>query len=265
MKHGARRDIVSAFVQAVRTGEPSATRKATAALANGAVLESKGTTISDRAQIVDRFSGQWVLTSVYEKGQWSEPEETGSDMVRVAATFPGIGAAPKSYALTFTFNAQDQVTRIQEEAIAWPAPAALKEFPDNVRSIVNRALANATPMVIGHVSDDGAPVLTLRGSVQVYDGKTLSLWVRNAKSGLCAAIAAGRPVSLLYRNSANRTTLIFTGKGEVATDEAVRTRVFDGTPEVEQRHDTGRSGAAVLVHVTRLQGTTPDGPVLVTP
>jgi hypothetical protein len=95
----------------------------------------------------------------------------------------------------------------------------------------------------------------------VYGDTQLSLWVRNADGGLIRSLRANPVVALLYRDSRTRTTLIFRGHGHVETDEAVRERVFTLSPEVEQNHDPERNGAALLVDVSGLQGTSPRGPV----
>jgi hypothetical protein len=62
-----------------------------------------------------------------------------------------------------------------------------------------------------------------------------------------------------------RTTLIIQGRGHVETDPAVRERVYQLAPEVEQNHDPGHKGAALIIDVTSLAGTTVRGPVRVTP
>jgi hypothetical protein len=128
-----------------------------------------------------------------------------------------------------------------------------------VRGLVNGALANGTPMVLGYVDQQGEPSLSLRGSVQVYSDHELSIWVRNASGGLIRSLQKNPTVSLLYRDSKSRTTLIFKGRGHVETDEAIRNRVFELSPEVEQNHDTERTGAVVLVDVRSLQGTSARG------
>jgi hypothetical protein len=67
----------------------------------------------------------------------------------------------------------------------------------------------------------------------------------------------------LYRNSPTRTTLILKGYGKVIDDPDGRRRVFDLSPEVEQRHDTVMTGAAVIIDVSTINGTSPKGPLLV--
>ncbi len=67
------------------------------------------------------------------------------------------------------------------------------------------------------------------------------------------------------RNSPKRLTITVRGRAEAVETDAQRQRVFELAPEVEQRHDTEMRGAALLVHVERLQAFTPTGPVLVVP
>jgi hypothetical protein len=66
-------------------------------------------------------------------------------------------------------------------------------------------------------------------------------------------------VSLLYRDSKTRSTIVVEGRAHVSEDEEVRRRLYELTPEVEQLHDTGRKGAALLIDVVRLQGGGPKG------
>jgi hypothetical protein len=72
-------------------------------------------------------------------------------------------------------------------------------------------------------------------------------------------------MTLLYRNSNSRSTLIVKGEGHIATDEAVKNRVFELSHEVEQAHDPGRSGAALIIDVKEMRGGTPRGGILVQP
>jgi hypothetical protein len=127
---------------------------------------------------------------------------------------------------------------------------------------VNGALANGTPICVAYTDPNGQPVQSLRGSTQVYGDMQLCIWVRNPEGGLVKAMQGPNPrLSLLYRDSKTRTTLIFQGVGHVETDPAVRARVYDLAPEVEQNHDPAHRGAALVIDIIQLQGTTVRGPV----
>lgn len=253
---------IDAVVRSIRTGERSATFCAEKFLATEVTMSVNGTQISDRAAVIDHIGGQWAFTPVLARGEWSLPQRA-NDCVRVNAEFPGMGAAPGNYRLTFWFNDRDLISRIEEKYSFVMTAEPVDHMPAHVRTAINGALANQTPMVLAYVDDKGAPCMSLRGSVQIYSPTQLCLWVRNANSGLIRSIRANRPLSLLYRNSATRTTLTIRGLGKVIDDPVGRRRVFDTSPEVEQRHDTAMTGVAVVIDVAGITGTSPRGPVLV--
>jgi Pyridoxamine 5'-phosphate oxidase len=122
-----------------------------------------------------------------------------------------------------------------------------------VRGIVNDAVPNGTPMSVAHVGEDGAPVLTIRGSVQFYGPAQLSVWLRNPKGGLATAIARDPRVALLYRDSARVVTVSITGHARIEPDEAVRERVYEAMSEFEQTHDPDREGACLIVDIKHLK------------
>jgi len=89
----------------------------------------------------------------------------------------------------------------------------------------------------------------------------LSIWVRHATGGMAGSLRANPQMALMYRDPPARTTLTFQGRAHFEDDEEVRTRVFELSPEVEQKHDPGRIGAALLIDIDRLSGNTPRGGV----
>jgi pyridoxamine 5'-phosphate oxidase-like protein len=225
-------------------------------------MNINGTEIDNRSAVIDHITGQWAFTPVLARAEWSLPQRA-NDGISVSAECPGLGAAPSNYCLTFWFNDRDLISRIEEKYSFIATAKPVDHMPAHVRTAINGALANQTPMVLAYVDDKGAPSLSLRGSVQVYSPTQVCLWVRNADSGLIRSIRANRPLSLLYRNSPTRTTLIIRGRGKVIDDQDGRRRVFDMSPEVEQRHDPAMTGAAVVIDVSTINGTSPRGPVLV--
>ncbi|MBV8593913.1 MAG: hypothetical protein JOZ27_06405 [Caulobacteraceae bacterium] len=259
-----RLEAAEAFARALRTGEGSAVRAASFWLATDAIFDANGTAIRGLAAIIDRLGAKWPLSPALARGIWSRPREVG-EAVEVTADFAALGAAPRDYRLTFSFTAEDRIDRI-EERYAFPSAAdPLPAIPPHVASALDRALANGTPVALSYVDDEGYPTMSLRGSVQVYGDRELCAWLRNADGGLARAMRSGGPLGLLYRDSPTRTTLVIRGRGRIAEDEAARGRVFALAPEVEQTHDPARRGAALIVDVERIVGTSPQGPVLVQP
>lgn len=260
----SRTQAAEAYIKALRTGEPSATQAASQYLADDVVLVTGNDEVTGHDNVVKRITGQWPLTPVFQHAGFSTPvEEDGH--VTAEGELPPMGAAPQKISLTFSFDGDSKIKRIEQQQQA-AAPQAFDTIPGFVRGIINGALNNGTPMVVAYTDESGQPALSLRGSTQVYSDTQLAIWVRNADGGIVRAMSSGNNrVSLLYRDSKVRTTLVIQGRGHVETDPAVRERVYQLSPEVEQNHDTGRKGAALIIDITSLGGTTVRGPVRVTP
>jgi len=126
--------------------------------------------------------------------------------------------------------------------------------PEAVCTMVNNALAEKRPMLLAYVASGGQPVLSYRGSVQVYGPSQLSIWIRNPQGGLCGSIADNPRVSLMYRNETTRATYQFRGRARLESDDAVRARVYESIPQAEKDHDPDRSGAVLLVDLDRIDG-----------
>jgi hypothetical protein len=251
---------VESYVQSMRTGETSAATRASKYLAPDVVLSTGREEIAGHDQVLQRITGQWPLTPVYLHGGWSAPQPDG-DRLKVRAEFGPFGAAPQAITLSFSFNGSDQIKRIDQETVMAPPPAATDAIPDFVRGLVNGALANGTPITVAYVDQGGQPVQSLRGSTQVYSDHQLSIWLRNAEGGIVKALERNPKLSLLYRDSKTRTTLILQGRGHIESDPEVRDRVYTLAPEVEQTHDPAHRGAALIIDIERLQGSSPRGAV----
>jgi hypothetical protein len=255
----SREVAVEAYIKALRTAEGSAVARAAEQLAAGVVLQIGQREIAGRDDVAAWLARVWPMTSVYLHGSWSAPRSEGERLV-VRAEFPLLGAAPKSLTAAFSFDEAGRISRIEQHS-EMPAPAETTDtIPDVVRGLVNGALANGTPIVLAYVDADGAPHQALRGSTQVYSPHQLCIWLRPG-GNLPQAVQHNPRLSLLYRDSKTRTTLIFRGRGHIETDPAVRDRVYNLVPEVEQTHDPEHRGNALIIDIERLQGTHPRGPI----
>jgi hypothetical protein len=258
---------VEAYLKALRTGEASATETAAKYLAPDVVLDTTGAHMWGNGHeefhgfdaTVNMISGIGVMTGVYRTAPWTNPTPDGDRGLKVSADM-GSGLLASSN-LTFFFNDRDQIVRVEQvNKPAAPAPAT-DRIPEFVKAIVNSALANNTPMIVAYTDEKGSPNLSMRGSTQAYSDTQLSMWVRHASGGMANALKINPQMSLMYRDPPARTTLSFEGRAHFEDDEEVRNRVFDLAPEVEQKHDPGRIGAALLIDVLRLTGSTPRGGV----
>jgi pyridoxamine 5'-phosphate oxidase-like protein len=262
----SRIQAAEAYIKALRTGEPSATQLASHYLAEDVVLATGNDEITGHDNVLKRITGQWPLTPVFQHAGFSPLREEGNQ-VKTEGELPPMGAAPQKVSLTFSFSGGDgsKIKRIEQAQQTAPPQPPSETIPGFVRGIINGALNNGTPIVVAYTDENGQPVLSLRGSTQVYSDTQLCIWVRNAEGGIVKNMPRNNRVSLLYRDSKLRTTLIMQGRGHVETDPAVRERVYQLAPEVEQNHDTARKGAALIIDITQLSGTTQRGLVRVTP
>jgi hypothetical protein len=247
-----------AVVNSIRTGERIASKYAEPHLADDVVLDNGREPVSGKAAVLERISGVWPSTPIYYQGGWTEPVAEG-DKLNVTGSFPDLGAAPKAMNLTFSFNGEGKINNIKQELVAGGPPQQVDEIPAHIRGQIDGALANGTPITVTYVDADGQPQSSLRGSTIVYSPTQLAIWLRSAEGGLTKAIQTNPRLSLLYRDSKSRSTVVIQGRGHIATDEETRRRVYEMTPEVEQFHDTARNGAALIIDVTRLQGGGPKG------
>lgn len=255
-----------AYLKALRTGEASATETAARHLAPNVVLDTVGAHMWGNGheeftgydQVVKMITGIGVMTGVYRGAPWSNPTLNPDGSVDISAEPGGLIA---SVQLKFLFNDKDQIVRVEQVNKGGGGGAATATLPAYAQAIVNGALANNTPMIVAYTDENGAPNLSLRGSVQVYSDTQLSIWVRHANGGMANALRKNPRMALMYRDPPARTNLTFEGRAHFETDPEVRDRVFELAPEVEQKHDPGRIGAALIIDLERVSGNTPRGGV----
>lgn len=145
------------------------------------------------------------------------------------------------------------------------SPTATLALTDEIKALVNNALANGTPILVAAVTPDARPTVSFRGSVQTYSDDQIGFWARHAEGGTVDAIRANPNVVLVYR-SPTTPILQFHGRARIVSDEAERTRVYENAPQREQDADPERKGAAVIVDLDRVEGLLkygPDGPEFV--
>ncbi len=122
---------------------------------------------------------------------------------------------------------------------------------DEMRQLVNNALADRVPCILGTASRDGRPQISLKGSVMVYDGETLAYWERSLRTAL-ENISENPQVVVLYRNPDKRINWRFHGTAKVYDSGPVRDDVMARTVKAELDRDPERKGVAVLIKVDRI-------------
>jgi hypothetical protein len=103
-------------------------------------------------------------------------------------------------------------------------PASKLELNDHIKESVNGALGVRNPMLVSYMDENGQPVLSFRGSTQVFSGDQLAIWVRNGDGNFIRSIEKYPKLALMYRDEDTRCTYQFQGRARVDSGEAVRAR-----------------------------------------
>ena len=192
--------------------------------------------------------------------QWSAPAERGNT-VTVTAELPP--TAPFSgVEFVFTFGGQ-KITRVEQQTLpAAPLTPVELRLTDEIKSTVNGALDNQTPMMIAYSDNDGEIHLSFRGSIQAHSDDQLAVWARDPGGGLPRHVPASPKVTLFYHDPKTRTTYTFYGRAWIADDPATRAVIFENSHPREQQMDFRRRGVAIVIDLDRLEGRGPSGRIL---
>lgn len=130
------------------------------------------------------------------------------------------------------------------------------KITDDMRTLVNKALADEVACLVGTVGEDGYPSLGPKGSVLVFDDQTLAYWERSHRSSIVNVKQNPKTV-VYYRNPAARDKLPggavrFYGRAEVHETGPVREKVRAMVVPAEIEKDPENKGYAVLIHVDRI-------------
>lgn len=130
---------------------------------------------------------------------------------------------------------------------------------DLMAELLDKALADGTPCLLGTASKSGDPQIGPKGSIARYDGQTLSFWERSFRSTL-AHIKENPRVVVYYRNPGRASempfrgaALRFHGNARVVDDPKVRERVWELTVPLEKEKDPERKGVAILIDVDLIE------------
>jgi general stress protein 26 len=122
---------------------------------------------------------------------------------------------------------------------------------DEMRNLVDNALANGCPCVLATVSADGEPDIGYKGSMMVFDNESLAYWERTRRQHL-KNVTANPKVIVLLRDPKARVNWRFHGTATVHEQGALRDQVMAKTVKDELDKDPERKGAAVIIRVDRV-------------
>ncbi|TXL71221.1 pyridoxamine 5'-phosphate oxidase family protein [Vineibacter terrae] len=240
--------LAKQFGQSLTTGG----RDLPALLAADATFMALNVTLSGRDAVLQRLTGK-DTGHVYREAAWTDAVRHG-EAVRITARMPD--SAPQAgYILLLRFR-DGLVAGIQQQSIlpARPAPATALRLTPELKALVNDALAARHPMLLAYVDETGQPVVSFRGSTQVFSDVQLAIWVRNDGGGLVRSIARNPKVALMYRDEDKKATYQFQGRAWVAAGARERRQVYEAAHNVERDHDFAELGVAVIIDLDRVEG-----------
>jgi hypothetical protein len=207
---------------------------------------------SGREAVLRHFAGN----EVYRKATWSAPQPDGE---RIKVTGGGL-------ILLFEF-ADGRIAAIRQQPVfgaAPPTPATSLRLTEDMKKLVDNALATRHPMIVAYADAAGQPILSFRGSTQAFSDQQLAIWVRNSDGNFLNAVARNPRVALMYRDEDSKATYQFQGRARVSRDEHDRRRIYEKMAEAERNHDPARTGVALIIDLDRVEGwagMSPGGPV----
>jgi predicted pyridoxine 5'-phosphate oxidase superfamily flavin-nucleotide-binding protein len=133
------------------------------------------------------------------------------------------------------------------------------EMTPLMAELLDKALADDTPCLVGTASKDGRPQISPKGSVAVYDHQTLCFWERSGRGAL-ARLKENPRVVVYYRNAARAkempfrgAALRFHGSARVVEDGPAREKAWELTVQAEKDRDPEKKGVAVLIAVDLIE------------
>jgi len=125
------------------------------------------------------------------------------------------------------------------------------KMSDEMRDLIDNALANSTPCILATATKTGEPHMSYRGSMMVFDDASLAFWDRVKRQSL-QHITENPHVCVLFRHPPKRLIWQFLGEATVHDRGPVREQVMARTVQSELDRDPERQGVAVVIRVHKI-------------
>ena len=122
---------------------------------------------------------------------------------------------------------------------------------DEMRQMVDNALANKCACVLATASSSGEPDIGYKGSMMVFDNEALAYWERTRRQHL-KNVRENPHVVVLFRDPATRTNWRFHGVATIHENGPIRDQVMARTVKDELDKDPEHKGLAVVIRVERV-------------
>ena len=128
---------------------------------------------------------------------------------------------------------------------------AMIKLIDQMRELVDNALANGCPCVLATASADGEPDIGYKGSMMVFDDESLAYWERTKRQHL-KNVTENPKVIVLFRDGKTKVAWRFHGVATVHESGPLRDQVMARTVAAELEKDPERKGAAVVIKLDKV-------------
>jgi len=125
------------------------------------------------------------------------------------------------------------------------------KLTDEMRNMVNPALANGCPCILATASAAGEPDIGYKGSMMIFDDESLAYWERTKRQHL-KNLGENPKVVVLFRDAKTKAAFRFHGTATVLDDGPVREQVMARTVPAELEKDPERKGAAVVIKLDKV-------------
>ena len=122
---------------------------------------------------------------------------------------------------------------------------------DQMKELVDNALANGSPCILATVSGDGEPDIGYKGSMMVFDKESLAYWERTKRVHM-KNVKENPRVIVLFRDAKTKAAWRFHGTATIHEDGPIREQVMARTVKDELDKDPERKGAAVVIRLDKI-------------
>jgi uncharacterized protein len=128
------------------------------------------------------------------------------------------------------------------------------ELTDEMAQLINNALEEGFPCLMGTATKDGVPDISYRGSVMVFDKQHLAYWER-AMNIAIRNLRENPNIEILYRGRERGVGWRFWGKAAIHENGPIREQIMSRTVQHELDRDPERKGFGVLITVDTVADT----------
>jgi len=122
---------------------------------------------------------------------------------------------------------------------------------DQMKELIDNALANGSPCILATVSADGEPDIGYKGSMMVFNNESLAYWERTKRVHM-KNVKENPRVIVLFRDAKTKAAWRFHGTATMHESGPIRDQVMARTVKDELDKDPERKGAAVVIRLDKI-------------